>query len=163
MLVILDIDNTLSDCTHRLKYIDHTKKDYGDFLNPDVMVLDPPIPGAQEGVKYFQQIGWRVVFVTSRNEGLRPVTEKWIKQHFNIDVDGLNLLMRPSGDESPTSEIKRRILDKLVYKYDAPWIAVDDNLSMRDVYLDFNCIFLWSPLCWKTLNPQHNEPPIDAL
>lgn len=171
MLVILDIDGTLASCAHRVHLLGEVTfnetlnqnvyehgKNWDAFLNPEEVAKDTVIPGAQEGFAYFKQINANILFLTGRNENLRPVTEEWLFKHFGVKTNPKNLLMREGGDLRIPTEVKREHLSRLVYTYgNQDWIAVDDDKYMQPVYIEFNALTLLAPECWKSMFQVHTR------
>jgi predicted secreted acid phosphatase len=163
MLITLDIDSTIADGSHREHFLAEEPPNWDAFIAPDEMAKDAIIPGAKAGVDYFRNINAPIVFVTGRNEGLRDITTKWILDNFGIVATPRNLLMRPLGNADKPSDVKRRLLDKLVYDYPGTWLSIDDDIYMADVFRDFGAIHLKAPECWALINPSGEGLPEEAF
>ena len=117
--VVADLDGTLAECEHRMKYIDGTmggKKNWKPFF--DGMADDTVMDGTKQLLELTYE-GHPVVFVTGRPNNYRSVTEKWLKDN-DIQYDAL--YMRPQGDFRPDTVVKQEIID---------------------LYLDKNKIVMW--------------------
>jgi len=111
--IVVDLDGTLADCKHRLKYIDGTdgpKKNWKMFF--EGMGDDPVI----ENIKDLIDLTYPnhdVVLATGRPEDYRGMTEAWLKKH-NIRYNVL--YMRPFGDYRPDTIVKQEMLDLYMEK-----------------------------------------------
>jgi len=111
--VVADLDGTLAECEHRMKYIDGTidgKKKWKPFF--DGMVDDTVMEGTRQLLELTYE-GHPVVFVTGRPNNYRSVTEKWLKDN-DIKYDAL--YMRPEGDFRPDTIVKQEIIDLYLNK-----------------------------------------------
>jgi len=163
MLITLDIDNTVADGSHRDHFLQEDPPNWTAFISPEEMAKDTVIKGAVEGVRALQNTGATLVFVTGRNEGLRTITANWIKQNLGIDTDYNNLLMRPLGNDQKPTEVKRRLLDKLIYRFTPPWLCIDDDLYLDQVFRDFGAIHLKAPECWSIICPSSAGLPEEGF
>jgi len=121
--IICDIDGTLADIAHRVKYVDGSlsgKKDWKAFFG----CMDKDT--VREYVKVLVNEtykGFPIVIVTGRPESYRQVTEDWLKKNGIIyEV----LLMRPANDHRPDDIIKQEILDIYLEK-DKVEMVIDDR------------------------------------
>ncbi len=150
-LIIFDIDGTICDPTHRMSHLDNkpiSNEAWKCFL--DGACNDPCI---QQGWRLYQAFRdaqtdsfdfvyqkykeplYTIGFVTSRNEGMRELTETWLAQNFFEGYDFL--LMRKEGDHRKDYIVKEEILlEQIIPVYGKPFMVVEDN---HDVIRD----------CWK--------------
>lgn len=137
-VVIVDIDGTVADCTHRQHFVrkpDGEKKDWksffegieGDTLREDVW----------NQVKALRAEGYDIVFVSGRPDTYRKHTQRWM-QRVGID-DFVTILMRPGGDSRDDTIVKQEIYEKCLKKYNVVKVF-DDRPSVirmwRDMGLD---------------------------
>jgi len=123
MIYIFDLDGTLADCRHRLKYLQQEPKDWDAFF--DACDQDAPITDV---IDLFQEIiasersNDPVLFITGRPERIREKTKLWLRKHTTIwDA---NLYMRKDGDHRPDDIVKKEIFQKEVLsRYDFSHIA----------------------------------------
>jgi len=127
-IVICDIDGTVSDVDHRLKYIKgEGKKDWDSFfgaMNQDTL---------REGVAQLLSLTYKdhpVVMVTGRPSSYREQTEAWLKKY---KIDYRRLLMRKAGDYRPDYIVKEEILLKHFNK-DEIEVAIDDRQQILVVW-----------------------------
>lgn len=122
--VIVDIDGTVADLTHRLKYIQQDPKDWNSFFGN--MANDVPIHDNIDRIQYLSQDN-NIVFVSGRPEDYRAVTEKWLGQFIRNPYQAL--FMRKSGDKRPDTEVKQQILDTYFDKTKIK-LVIDDRPSV---------------------------------
>lgn len=109
--LLVDMDGTLADCTHREHYvkpnteIGSNKKNWDMFFN--LTPLDPVRYDVLDLIqKKYKDIP--KVIVTARAEEWRPHTEKWLKEK---GIEFHQILMRNSNDRREDSIVKKEILD----------------------------------------------------
>lgn len=196
---VLDIDSTIADNDHRgellrsqCAHCQHISSSLHEcpkcghavavlqetwlqFVDPELMKLDKPIPKAQQAIKYFNNMGIPYIFLTGRNESFREVTTEWLHSHFEIPKNPTILMRALTDYKVPPSEYKERkfrswietlagrspnsqwgddywpfLVTRDVY---GKYIFVDDdpfNLSMFQKYGPT----LHAPECWNTFCPQ---------
>ena len=161
MHLIVDIDGTLSDHSHRWHLIDKPdaqQSDWDAFLEPELVAKDPPFPLAQKAMERLIKYAASIRFLTGRQEQLRDVTVAWLYKHFGI-APGLNeLLMRPTGEQSTATEHKGGILrnrtsQEVIRTW--PLILVDDDPYILHLYAEFG-LAIKAPECWELL--VHDQP-----
>ncbi len=144
LVLVLDIDATLADFTHR----EHLLRSYcvscaaagsgycnycgydvfqtplaswKAFTDPSLLSQDGVVPYAQEAIKQFQKFGADTHFITGRRQQARAVTQEWLTKHFGFDSTKNRLLMRESYNyddtnarDVPASVHKERTFQKLL-------------------------------------------------
>ena len=125
-LVICDIDGTIANIDHRLKYVKGEKKDWkmffmhmeSDELRDDTLVT----------LLKYQEAGHKIIFVSARPEDYRIQTERWLETHCasrGLKYEGV--LMRRQHDKRDDVEVKSEIYDELFRnKYEIE-IVIDDR------------------------------------
>lgn len=98
MILLVDIDKTLSDAAWRDPLIDSNGWD----AYHEQSYLDHPVFETVELVRVLSCF-WPVIAVTARPERFRQLTMKWLLQH-NVPVT--ELLLRPNDDYRPSPEVK---------------------------------------------------------
>ena len=160
MHVILDIDGTLSDASHRAHHLNSNPKNWEAFLAPDTVSKDIPIPGAVEAVRKMVALNYHLTFLTGRNESLRDVTSTWLLNHFDFATNDFNLLMRPVSNMLKAAEYKAQQMQVLLAEFKAgganDFVFIDDDPQVFDVYAAEGLI-LKAPDCWKILFPSKPE------
>lgn len=145
ILVVFDIDQTLALDNHRVPK--RKCKDMPDFLrklmNPKKLIKDPPIRESMWILDMISQCFYHDVechILTNRSEDSRPATEKWL-QRYNVPYD--DLIMRPKGDVSSSSNYKKNHLNRLIRKYQPDLkLAFNDDWDgrMTETYKDLGFV-----------------------
>jgi phosphatidate phosphatase APP1 len=127
MMVIVDMDGTLADVTHRLHHIRGTrKKNWKRFF--EAMDADPPSPVVAEWVRNLSP-DYEVVIVSGRPEGYGDRTIAWLRRN---RIPFSHLLMRRDGDHRPDHIVKQEILETLPKRSIA--FVIDDRNSVCDMW-----------------------------
>ncbi len=164
MNLILDVDGTLADASHRSHFVDGEVKDWDSFLQPHLVIQDTVIEGARRGYDYLTKLTDSVFFLTGRNESLRDATAQWLKTHFDVNCNAYNLIMRPIDDNSVPSVFKENALLETIENRiflngnnQSAIMAIDDDPYMMRIYRDLGYIALHAPECWKTMFPDFDH------
>lgn len=111
-IVVCDIDGTVADCEHRRHFV-QGEKDWKGFFS--AMAEDTPrLDVYEKAMDLAVANDGELIFVTARPEDYREVTEKWLEKH---GMDHLHMIMRPSKNTRPDTEVKQTILEKYLKKY----------------------------------------------
>lgn len=132
--LIVDLDGTLTDCTHRMHLFRNRGKGR-DALVPffQAMGADAVYPWCRTLMDALRAQGFAIVLLTGRPEIYRGLTEDWLTRH-GIAYD--LLLMRPADDRRPGAEVKREIYRRdILPLYDAQ-MALDDNPKIAAMWAD---------------------------
>lgn len=117
-MIIFDIDGVLSDCSHRLKYI-QGNKDWDKF-HENVGYDKPIVAGCYLAFTLLNSKMYKekVVFLTGRPEKCREKTLDWLKEYLGLfgNIINENLIMREDDNHEPDTEFKRRIGERLGFK-----------------------------------------------
>lgn len=125
--VIFDIDGTLADITHRLRYVQQEPKNWKEFFAH--LDQDKPRVEIVEKVKTYAE-DYNIVLVTGRPEEHRKVTEEWLKKN---DITYQTLIMRPKGDRRDDDVLKEEILNKY-FKKDNIYLVFEDRKRVVDMW-----------------------------
>lgn len=126
--IIVDLDGTLADITHRVHFVRDGKKDWPAFNA--AMHLDKPKQDIINIVNQFDA-GWYIFIVTGRFERFRKVTEYWLAKH-NISYD--KLLMRKDEDYRADHLIKEEIYLAEIKDRVRVIAVIDDRQSVVDMW-----------------------------
>lgn len=145
--IIVDIDWTVADHSHRLHHIIGKVKDwprYNALAWDDTPIL-PVIELLNALRTAWQQ--YEVCFITWRTEEIRQVTEEWIAKHCPY-IWSRTLYMRETWDHREDTVIKKEIYDnKVSQNYLVQYIFEDRPRvckMRRDLWLYvFNCDQSW--------------------
>lgn len=119
--VIVDIDGTVADATHRLHFVQQQPKQWDEFFK--AMILDAPRREVIEEVLALAT-DYEIVFVSGRPDTYRKETENWLKQHIGL-LDA-TVLMRKGTDKRPDDQVKQDILDTYFDKSNIE-LVIDDR------------------------------------
>jgi predicted kinase len=119
--VIVDLDGTLALHNRHAFDIDQCDTD-----KPNAPVLN--------AIKALSQFGYRLIFLTGREECFREKTDNWLKQTCNVDVFApwYLLYMRPTGDNRKDSLVKEEILRNQILPNYYVEFALDDRQQVVD-------------------------------
>lgn len=159
-LVICDIDGTVADCSHRLKFLTPTihhaencalatppeekvclncgkraSKNWAAFNKPENLLLDQPIVPICNLVRLLHDRGSFIIFLTGRGTDVGITTEEWFELHGmgSEDLNNSMLLMRQVGDHRSDVIVKREILDYLP-KSRIRYVLEDRTRVVEEVY-----------------------------
>lgn len=139
--VIVDLDWTICDLTHRLHYLDETPKNHDVFY--DEVDKDLPIEKVIDIVRYLSEKHFIILTSGRRNQCCEKTVE-WLKK-YNVPYGAL--LMRQWWDKRPDTEVKKEIYDKCLANKNVI-MALDDR----------PCILrLWRSLWIFTVNVWQRE------
>lgn len=123
MLVCFDIDGTLADVSHRVKYWRETPKNWAMFKAE--MINDEPITPIVKIAQDLWTHGHTVILCSGRGEESRKVTEEWMKKHA---IEFHKLYMRVEKDYRGDDIVKKELLDQIIQDWGkAPDIVFDDR------------------------------------
>ncbi len=189
LVAIIDIDTTIANNDHRAELLqkhcvvcggakqsghhdkswcptcvsstkDKVSQDSWDtFLRPDLVALDEPVRKAQDIIHHWRKCGLEFHFLTGRNEGLREVTEDWLKRYFGFDPSREALIMRSneSHGETPASKYKEWAFLKLVKDRgleDCIFLFCEDDPYVFRMYAKYG-MCLRCPEGWEHFAPEH--------
>ena len=137
-IIITDLDGTISDCTHRLKY--YRKNDYFKFN--ELGSEDLPITPIVNILRNCKSEDTDIVVVTARDEYHRPTTLDWLKRY---DIPCDNLLMRPSDDNRYDDEVKLDLFERN-YKKEDVWFVLEDRQDGSQYVAKFRSQLVYNQL-----------------
>lgn len=130
MDIIVDIDGTLADCTHRLHHIQKQPKDWDAFFA--ACSEDAPIVPVLRMVKALDKVH-RIVFCSGRPEKWREDTERWLARHGVVEYRR-PMFMRPDGWHADDDTVKRVLLEKIREAGYNPELAIEDRKRVVDMW-----------------------------
>ncbi|HDF8527480.1 TPA: hypothetical protein ACQYBV_000604 [Vibrio parahaemolyticus] len=136
--VIFDLDDTLSDTTHRQGYLTGGKKDWDGFFEAcDGDAVNEHI--AKLFRLYRNNAEYNVHILTGRTNGVRSKTYEWL--HTNDLAPSGFLVMRNDGDFRPDHEIKIEMVNEFGFTPENTEIVFDDRESMVNAWREagFKC------------------------
>ena len=108
--VVVDLDGTVADCTHRLHFINGETKDWKGFY--EACKDDKPIMSMIDMVRALNERYYNVIFLTGRSEVARNVTQEWLQVNNLWNYD--DLIMRPLKDYRQDSVVKLEMLNNYI-------------------------------------------------
>ena len=130
MLVFMDIDGVIADCSHRLKYLEN--KNYDKFYSEEMMMEDQPIQIGLDLLGMFLG-NWEVelYLLTGRPYRTEEITKKWLKQYLS-EFDCPPILMRRDHDYRKSEVVKTEIVDKSLHNKNSVCYGADEILFIDD-------------------------------
>lgn len=112
-MYIFDIDGTLADATHRLHHILGKEVKDWDAWDADTDADTPivPIVGILQAL---WDHGHEIMLLTGRNERVRELTEKWLRDH---NIHWNHLIMRPHEDHRDDTIVKLEQLNRFLERH----------------------------------------------
>ena len=108
--VVVDLDGTVADCTHRLHFINGETRDWKGFY--EACKDDKPIMSMIDMVRALNERYYYVIFLTGRSELARNVTQEWLQANNLWNYD--DLIMRPLEDYRHDSVVKLEMLNNYI-------------------------------------------------
>lgn len=105
--VLVDLDGTLADITHRLHFVKQEPKDWKGFFQ--TIMQDSPRKEVIEQVKKYKDTH-NIVIVSARPENYKHDTIIWLYQYLGIWFD--TIIMRRAEDKREDSLVKKEILER---------------------------------------------------
>ena len=128
-LFVFDLDGTLADIEHRLKWLHNGHPRWDEFL--EACDQDKPVKWIIDLFDMCREDGI-VVILSGRNSVVRKKTENWL---LDYDIRYDYLLMRKDKDYRPDQIIKKEMLDDFLRDkgYEVQFI-VDDRQRVVDMW-----------------------------
>jgi phosphoglycolate phosphatase-like HAD superfamily hydrolase len=125
-IVIADLDGTLSDYQHRVKF--WIQKDYDAFNSRGKD--DKPIEDICNILRRLHNDETEIVVMTARDEWHQQDTAEWLRLN---DVPFDRLLMRKTGDMSHDDDCKKNMLEQNIEKENV-WFVLEDRKVVVDMW-----------------------------
>lgn len=117
--VIVDIDGTVALHVARGPY------------DIDQCSTDKPNTPIVAMVREFASKGFKIIFVSGREDAYRTLTLDWMKQH---DIPVNYLFMRDTGDHREDSIVKQEIYDTHIRNHYNVFVVLDDRNRVVDMW-----------------------------
>lgn len=131
MIVAFDLDGTLADLRHRLKFIEKGPKDWDGFFA--ACSDDHPIWEMIHVLWAMRAEQHTIEIWSGRSDAVRAQTEEWLRKH-SVGYDLLR--MRKAGDHRPDTEVKAEWLAGLPFA-NQPELAFDDRQQVVDMWRSY--------------------------
>ena len=125
-IIICDLDGTLCNCDHRLKFANQKNWDefnrrcVDDTVNSDIANILSNLRSKET----------QIYLVSGRDSKFKDKTIEWLRLN---DIWYDKLLMRDAEDHRPDHIVKRDILHNEIDK-DKVWFVLDDRKSVVDMW-----------------------------
>ncbi|MBY0414096.1 MAG: hypothetical protein K2Q18_08015 [Bdellovibrionales bacterium] len=123
--IIVDLDGTLCDVEHRVHHVRSKPKNWKAFN--ESMAHDVPYLWCIELIAAMKARGYKVFFVTGRDDDFKKMTTDWLTRH-HVEYD--ELYMRKAGDFREDSEVKEQIYIEEIESIAQVLFVVDDRKSV---------------------------------
>ena len=106
--MIIDIDGTIADNSHRAHFLESDYKDWNSFYSH--CLDDSPITPVLDVITSLSLMGVKALFVTGRPESIASLTKDWLTTYlFSVTTDTAKYFFRKDGDFRLDFELKRSI------------------------------------------------------
>lgn len=135
-VAIIDLDGVTVDSTARFS---RAKREDGSIdwsiaFTPGLVRLDILIDGADQAIRRLDDMGWSVIFLTSRPESMEVATKQWLAQH---ELGCYELICKPKSKQFTKTtawkaeEVKRIAEQARAFDASAIVMFIDDELENR--------------------------------
>ena len=135
-IVLVDVDGTLADSSHRIHYLRENPKNWDSFFDEKIVFEDPPIRAVADLVRAIRPF-YVIVIATGRPERLRSVTTEWLVR-YKIEFDVM--LMREDDDRIDDDVLKIRMAE--VFPLDRIAFAIEDRNRIVKAYREKGIVTL---------------------
>ncbi len=136
MIVITDLDGTLSDAEHRVHLIERKPKNWDAFFRASRD--DEPIWPVIRVIQALKVAGHEIHVITGRSDSTRADTIAWFEK-YEVPFD--RLLMRDDGDFTPDDKLKRDWFLK-DYKPEEVLLVLDDRAKVVRMWRELGLVCL---------------------
>lgn len=133
MIYIFDLDSTIADLSHRLRFIKQEPADWRAFFA--ACGNDAPIEDVIALARALSAEDMIVVYVTGRSDECRDETVGWLRRHL-APAWARKIYMRKAGDHRQDSVVKMELLDEVIRDFPLQSIAgvFEDRKQVVDAY-----------------------------
>ena len=121
--IVVDLDGTIADNSHRTHYVEGHKKNWTDFF--ESIKHDSPIKENILLVLEYYQKDYEIIFLTGRFEKYQKLTTSWLDKY--ISIDSYHLIQRKNHDFRSAETMKETALFTLNEKFHIELIIDDDD------------------------------------
>jgi hypothetical protein len=127
--VIVDLDGTLCDISHRRHLVEGDKKEWGKFF--DGILQDKVNGWCQLIIRGLISTGVDIVFVTGRPEKCRASTTQWLSYN---GLGGFPVYMRQTNDFRKDDVAKQDIYEFKIRPFYNILFCIDDRQQVVDMW-----------------------------
>lgn len=132
--VIFDIDGTLANCEHRVRFVQSIPKNWPAFNKR--MNKDTPYHDIIWLLKIMHANNVIILIASGRGEEDRKITTNWLDVEAGLAGLYTKLYMRPLKDNRADNIIKKEILDQMRLDGYNPTMAIDDRSNVVKMWRD---------------------------
>ncbi len=133
--IIVDIDGTIADFTHRLALM-RAEAPSGVFTESQkASINDPSYPWCVNLVLTYHNAGYQIIFLTARSERYRESTIEWLTANIDPSISYI-LHMRPNYDERSDELVKMDVYYELIEPLYDVELALDDRDKVVAMWRD---------------------------
>lgn len=136
-IIIVDIDGTIADISHRKHFLESTPKDWDAFYK--ACIGDKPITTILDMVWHLSY-EYEIVFCSGRREDCRQDTIAWLGKY--IDLQNYTLLLRPNRDFRPDHIVKPELVRKQGIDFRSIAFVLEDRKSVVEAWRKLGLICL---------------------
>ncbi|MES2526212.1 MAG: hypothetical protein V4598_03970 [Bdellovibrionota bacterium] len=134
--IIVDLDGTLADITHRRKFVEGKTKDWKNF-NRNIIKDDLNIWCAEIIRRMISD--HHVLLVSGRTDDLKKETTEWLTKH---NVPFTDLMMRPEKDYRDDTVVKREIYEEKIKPFYDVLFVLDDRAKVVKMWRETGLVCL---------------------
>lgn len=155
MILVIDIDGTLADLTHREFLVaDKTMADWDKFFSDELVYKDRVIPWAVEGYRALYDLADKVYIVSGRPESALSTTELWLVENdFDLAKALGSIILRPEDVTTSSREFKQAIVESVILPENDLgefYVFVDDEDRNLEMFSQYG-LALKAPDIWKDI------------
>lgn len=155
MILVLDIDGTLADLSHREFLVaDKATADWDTFFSDELIYKDQVIKGALEGYEALYDLADKIYIVSGRPERSLDRTEEWlIENGFDLSKVLGSIILRPDDLKSTSREFKEAVLKSIILPENDPddvYVFIDDEPKNLEMFSEYG-LALKAPEIWKDI------------
>lgn len=132
--IIVDIDGTVADCSHRRKYVEQQPKDWDMFYSLSLVQADRVIESTAKIVRAMAH-NYSILYVSGRRRELYWPTVNWLRKN-NLWLYPNKLFMREFDDKRDDVTIKLEIWQDLKARGWKPLLVLDDRNRVVKMWRD---------------------------
>jgi|APGre2960657404_1045060.scaffolds.fasta_scaffold69859_2 predicted secreted acid phosphatase len=137
--VIFDIDETVANKSKERGYREYDKVD-----------LDTPIKPTIEVLRHYFQVGYKIIFITSRRECCREKTVQWLYKYIGVEYE---LFMRQEKQSKKEKYAESEVVKLEIYNQ-----YVKDFYDVEAVFEDRQCVIeMWREQGLYVFNCRQNN------
>jgi len=154
MYVILDLDKSLADSSHRENLIASEPRKWEEYYSSYNIGKDAPVAGSKEALEKIKELRHTVVVLSDRPEEARDGTRLWLLETYGLDLPEDYLILRRGGNMLTSTEYKRQQLSDLRSRMERQedFVIVTGDSDAWEALSSLGLV-LGAPACWGVLFP----------